>query len=244
MAADRRRAPGRGPSGPAGSVDSVPGPTNDHPPVPPDAVATAHVRPGWAPLTLAAFVGLVICTNVAGATWAKWLESSPETLLALSSRNRYLVLALGADVSAAGYWLIGALRIAVAFVVCHLIGRAYSADALGWFTKYLGVTPEALQQFDRGFARAEVVIVPFFAGSNLVAALSGVRRTPPVRLAVLLAVGIVGRLVLLWWLARVFEDELTSFVGWLQRYSWWAVGISVAAVVLVNARNLRRGGAG
>jgi membrane protein DedA with SNARE-associated domain len=206
--------------------------------------ATAAHRPPWAPLTLVAFVGLVICTNVAGATWAKWLESSPETLLALSSRNRYLVLALGADVSGVGYWVIGFLRIAVAFVVCHLIGRAYADDALRWFVKYLGVTPEALDQFNRGFARAEWVIIPWFAGSNLVAALSGVHRTPWHRLLALLSIGIIARLALLVWLSSLFEEQLEDFVGWLQKYSWWAVGISVVLVVLVNVRNFRRGAAG
>lgn len=201
-------------------------------------------RPKWAPLTLAAFVGLVVCTNIAGATWAKLLESSPETLLLLSSRNRYLVLALGADVSPLAYWGVGFLRIGAAFLVCHLIGRAYSTTALTWFIKYLGVTPEALEQFDRAFARAEWVIVPFFAGSNLIAALSGIHRTAPRRLAMLLTVGIVGRLVLIWWLAQIFEEELEDFVGWLQRYSWWMVGISVALVFAVNLRNFRRGAAG
>lgn len=201
-------------------------------------------RPNWAPLTLAAFVGLVVCTNIAGATWAKLLESSPETLLLLSSRNRYLVLALGADVSPLAYWGVGFLRIGAAFVVCHLIGRAYSSTALSWFVKYLGVTPEALEQFDRAFDRAEWVIIPFFAGSNLIAALSGIHRTPARRLVVLLSVGIIARLVLIWWLAQIFEDELEDFVGWLQRYSWWFVGISVALVIAVNVRNFRKGAAG
>lgn len=201
-------------------------------------------RPNWAPLTLAAFIGLVVCTNIAGATWAKLLESSPETLLLLSSRNRYLVLALGADVSPFAYWGIGFLRIGTAFFVCHLIGRAYSTTALSWFIKYLGVTPEALEQFDRAFAKAEWFIVPFFAGSNLIAALSGIRHTPPRRLALLLSVGIIGRLILIWWLAQIFDDELEDFVGWLQRYSWWFVGISVALVVAVNFRNFRKGATG
>lgn len=192
---------------------------------------------------LAAFVGMVVCTNIAAATWAKLLESSPEALLALSSRNRYLVLALGADVWPAAYWLLGSLRIATAFVVCHLIGRAYADQALGWFIKYLGVTPEALDQFNRGFAKAEWVIVPFFVGSNLVAALSGVHRTRWRRLAVMLSVGILARLTLIWWLAQIFDEQLADFVGWLQRYSWWAVGISVALVLLLNARNFRRGAA-
>ena len=203
--------------------------------------AQVRTRPPWAPFTLIAFVGLVVCTNVAGAMWAKLLESSPDALLALSSRNRYLVLALGADVSMFSYWVIGGLRIALAFVVCHLIGRAYSDEALRWFIKYLGVTPEALDQFNRGFAKAEWVIIPFFAGSNLVAALSGVHRTPWHRMLALLAVGIVGRLALVWWLAQIFDEELEDFVGWIQKYSWWAVGISVVLVLLVNFRNFNRG---
>jgi len=200
-----------------------------------------HTRPPWAPLTLAAFVVLVVCTNVAGAFWGRLLVSSPEGLLMLSSRNRYLVLALGADVSTVVYWVVGSVRIGLAFVVCHLIGRAYADEALRWFVKYLGVTPEALDQFNRGFAKAEWVIIPFFAGSNLVAALSGVHRTPWKRLAGLLTAGVLGRLALIWWLAQVFEEELEDFVGWLQKYSWWAVGISIALVLLVNMRNLRRG---
>lgn len=201
----------------------------------------AEERPNWAPLTLAAFVALVVCTNIAGATWAKLLESNPETLLLLSSRNRYLVVALGADVSPIGYWLIGFTRIAVAFVVCHLIGRAYAETALRWFVRYLGVTPEALVQFNTAFAKAEWVIIPIFSGSNLIAALSGIHRTPWRRLALLLTVGIVGRLVLIWWLAQIFEDELEDFVGWLQKYSWWMVGISVVLVLVVNVRNFRKG---
>lgn len=198
-------------------------------------------RPSWAPLTLVAFVGLVICTNIAGVTWAKLLESNPEQLLLLSSRNRYLALALGADVSTFGYWVFGSFRLVAAFLVCHLIGRAYADVALGWFVKYLGVTPEALEGFNRGYSKAEWIVVPFFAGSNIVAALSGVHRTPFSRLAVLLAVGIAARLALIWWLAQVFDDQLTDFLSWLQRYSWWAVGISLVLVVLVNLRNFRRG---
>jgi hypothetical protein len=205
--------------------------------------ATRTLRPPWAPVTLAAFVGLVVCTNIAGIWWARLLETNPEQLLLLSSRNRYLALALGADVSPLAYWTLGPLRIAAAFAVCHLIGRAYSEDALRWFVKYLGVTPEALVQMDRGFGKAEWVVIPFFAGSNLVAAISGIHRTPWPRLVGLLTVGIYVRLALIWWLARIFDEQLTDFLSWLQRYSWWAVGISFALVILINVRNFRRGAA-
>lgn len=200
---------------------------------------TPHVRPSWAPLTLVAFVLLVIATNVASGVWARWVETNPEGLLMLSSRNRYLALTLAAGVPVGTYVLIGFVRIGAAFLVCHMIGRAYHNDAISWFRKFLGVKPDTIDSFNRGFARAEWVLIPFFAGSNIVAALSGVHRTPPVRLAVLLSVGIAGRLTLMWWLARTFDSQLVDFLGWLQRYQWWAVGISIALVLLINVRNLR-----
>jgi hypothetical protein len=204
-----------------------------------DTTHPAHVRPSWAPLTLVAFVSLVIATNIASAVWARWVATNPEGLLMLSSRNRYLALTLAAGVPVGTYVIIAFLRVGAAFVVCHMIGRAYHDDAIGWFRKYLGVAPESIDSFNRGFSRAEWVLIPFFAGSNIVAALSGVHRTPPVRLAFLLSVGIAARLALLWWLARTFESQLVEFLEWLQRYQWWAVGISIAIVLLINVRNFR-----
>ena len=238
-AASRQAAEATGETTGETTADGVGAPVTDS--VAMDAAfdVAPHVRPWWGPLVLAAFVALVIATNAAGAMWARWIDVNPEALLALSSRNRYLALTLAAGVSVPLYVLIGAARIAVAFVVCHLIGRAYRTDAIGWFHKYLGLTPEAVDAFNRFFKRAEWVVIPWFAGSNIVAVLSGLHRTPPARLAVLLGVGIAGRLALMWWLARTFEDQLVDFLEWIQRYQWWAVGISVALVVLFNVRNLR-----
>jgi hypothetical protein len=202
-----------------------------------------HERPAWAPLTLVAFAILVAFTNIGGIFWAKLLDWGPWSLLVFSSRNRYLVLSLGADVWEPAYWTIAPLRIAAAFFVTHMIGRAYGDVVLGWFTKYLGVTYEAIQQFNRLYDRAHWFAIPFFVGSNLLGALSGIRRTPLKRVFVLVAIGIYLRLALIRVLALLFEDQLERFVGWVQRYSWWAVGISLVIVVAVNARNLRRGGA-
>lgn len=210
----------------------------DGDPLPPPS-PTAH-RPAWAPLTLLAFAGLVVCTNIAAAVWARWIETNPEGLLVLSSRNRYLALTLAAGVSLGAYVVIAFVRISVAFAVCHLVGRAYKWEVTGWFQKYLGFTPESVRAFERGFEKAEWALIPIFAGSNLVAALSGIRQTPPVRLAVLLSIGIAGRLALMWWLARTFEEQLVDFLEWVARYQWWVVGASVALVLLVNVRNLRR----
>jgi hypothetical protein len=205
------------------------------------AVPQPHQPPWWGPLTLVAFVGLVVCTNVANVVWASWSHEHPAGLLALSSRQRYLVLAVTGGISPAWYFLIGAVRLAVAFVVCHLVGRAYREQALSWFTRYLGVRPAQLASLHDGFSKAEIGLIPFFAGSNIVAVLTGVHRTPAVRLAVLLGAGIIGRLVLMWFLSKAFEDQLLDILSFVQRYQWWLLGLSLAAVILVNLRNFRRG---
>jgi hypothetical protein len=206
-----------------------------------EAVPVPHVRPWWAPLTIVAFVALVICTNVANAVWARWAISSPAELLVLSSRQRYLALAVTNDIGVVQYVVIGTLRIAAAFVVCHLAGRAYRDDLLRLFTRYLGLTPEALDGYHQALDKAEVAVIPFFVGSNIVAVLTGIRRTYPLKLAVLLAIGIAGRLALIWWLAQVFEDPLEDFLGVVQRFQWWVVIGSIVIVVLINVRNYRRG---
>ena len=198
-------------------------------------------RPTWGRYALAGFVALVAATNIAGIFWARLVEDSPTVLIALSSRNRYLALSLGADLPLISYWVIGPARIAAAFLICHAIGRAYRTTALSWFTRYLGVDQASLDSFQRGFDRASLVIVPFFVGSNLVAALSGVRLMPLARLVPLLAIGIVARLALIQWFATIFDEELSAFLEWLQRYSWWAVGASVVLVLLINTRNVRGG---
>jgi len=221
--------------------NDLPSPTG--PAAPLTAPDKAHQPPRWAPLTLIAFVALVVLTNIANATWAKLVnvnDPNAELLLLLSSRNRYLAFALGVAISVVAYAVIGFLRIAVAFAVCHMIGRAYSYQATGWFKRYLGFTDEAEAAFDRGFERAEWALIPIFSGSNIVAVLTGVRRTPASKLIMLLTIGIAGRLTLMWWLARFFEDELQSFLRFTTRYQWWVLGISIGAVVLVNLRNVRR----
>jgi membrane protein DedA with SNARE-associated domain len=203
--------------------------------------APAPRRPWWAPLTIAAFVGLVICSRVADSVWSRWDNERPGLLLLMSSRIRFLLAAVAAGIGVLPYVVIASLRIAAAFVVCHLVGRAYREDVLRLFTRYLGLTPEAIETYHKGLDKAEIVIVPFFAGSNIIAALTGIRRTPPARLAVLLTVGIAGRLALYWWLGKVFQDQISDIMRFVDRYQLWAVLISIALVILVNVRNFRRG---
>jgi hypothetical protein len=206
-----------------------------------DAIDAPAERPWWGAVVLGAFVALVICSNIANAVWSAWIDDKPGAVLALSSRNRYLALALGADIGFVPYVVIATLRLSAAFVVCHLIGRAFRHDTYHWFTRYLGVQREAIHSFEHFFQKAQWVVVPFFVGSNLVAVLTGVHGTRPPRLAIMLAVGIAARLTLFWWLANTFEGFLDDTLGVVSRYQWWVLGVSVVLVLVVNVKNYRAG---
>lgn len=197
--------------------------------------------PRSGPVWLVLFIALVACTNIAAATFAGLVADHPLRLLALSSRNRYLILARP-EVDGPWTWaLIATIRLLAAAVVCHAIGRCYGDRALRWFWRFLGMPPEQVARFEQQVDKAEWFVVPWFVGSNIVWALTGAARTSWRRLLPLALVGIAGRLALLWWLSGFFEDELREIVDWLTRYQVWIIVVSVGLVMAANLRNFRRG---
>jgi membrane protein DedA with SNARE-associated domain len=197
--------------------------------------------PWWAPLTLVAFVSLVVCSYIGTAVSTKWVNTNPEGLLMLSSRVRHLLAVAGGGIDFWSYFWIGGLRLALAFVVCHLIGRAYGRTVLIWFGKYLGVRSEQIHSIMHLFHRAEWIVIPFFAGSNVVAAISGIARVSALRLTVLLTVGLVVRLVLWWEVARIADDEIDGVLDFLNTYQTPALIVSVVLTIGFVMLNLRRG---
>lgn len=206
----------------------------------PLAAEPAPVHPA-AYLLLAAFIGLVVCSNVANGVWVKWVREHPARLLALSSRVRYLLFARVEGVGAIPYFVIGAVRIAAAAFVCYGIGRVFEERAVTWFRRFLGMTQESLDKMRDGFGTASWLLIPFFVGSNIICVLAGLTRTRMKHFVPLLTLGIAGRLVLYWFLAEPLEKPLKSFIDFTQRHQMKFILGSVALVVLVNARNLRRG---
>ena len=208
-------------------------------PTPDAAIAPPPPVPRYGPFVVAAFVGLVVCSNLASASWAALDNEHPAKLLMLSSRNRYLIVTVPSGISPITWSLIAAARLGTAALVCHLVGRAYGDRALRWFWKFMGMPQEQVAKFEQSFAKAEWVLVPFFVGSNIVWVLSGAARTSWKRLVPLFAVGLAARLALLWWLAKQFEEEVRSAMRWVDRYQWWVIGVSIAIVVVANVRNFR-----
>jgi membrane protein DedA with SNARE-associated domain len=198
-------------------------------------------RPAYGPLLLVAFVGLVVCTNVANVVFANWVKTHPARLIMLSSRNRYLIGAVGAGISPFAYAVIATVRLTVAAAVCHFIGRAYGDHALRWFTRFLGMSKESVDRFEQQYRTAEWVLIPFFVGSNIVFVLSGMVQTRWRRILPLLLAGIAARLAVLWWLAKQFESQVKTAIDFLQRYQIPIIIASFALVILSNIVNIRRG---
>jgi membrane protein DedA with SNARE-associated domain len=201
--------------------------------------------PRTGPIWLAGFVVLVVCTQVANATWAAWTKPGsghPAALLWLSSRNRYLIATVSSGISPWTWAIVATARMAAMAIVCHMVGRCYGDRALRLFWRYMGMPAEQVSKFENAFAKAEIAVVPFFVGSNIVWVLSGAAATTWKRLVPLFAVGMAARLGLMWWLGKVFEEEVTSFLGWVDRYQLWFIVGSVLIVVLANVRNFRKAG--
>ena len=197
-------------------------------------------RPAWAVLTLAAFVGLVVCSYIGTAVATTWANTNPEGLLLLSSRVRHLLLVAG-NINFWAYAVLASLRLGVAFVVCHLVGRAYGKTVLYWFGRYLGVPSEQIHTLFETFHKAEWFVIPFFVGSNIVAAISGISRTSARRMAVLLPLGLVVRVVFWWIVARIADDQVDSVLDFLAKYQRPALIASVVLTVGFVLFNLRRG---
>lgn len=206
-----------------------------------EEIAGTHVRPRWAPLTVIAFVSLVICGYIGTGVAPRWVNTNPEGLLMLHARVRHLLLVAGSDISFPSYFVIGGLRLALAYTVCHLAGRAFGRDVLVWFGKYLGAKPKQIQDLLQLFHKGEWFVVPFFTGSNIVAAITGVIRIPLRRLIPLVAIGIAGRMVFWWWVADIADDQVDAVLDFLDRYQMPALIVSIVLTVVVIAVNLRRG---
>lgn len=202
-----------------------------------DAALTPVPRSG--PVWLGAFVCLLVAANVGSVMLTKLVAEHPGVLLALSSRNRHLVLTVPSDLSPAAWAIIGALRLTLSAVVCHYLGRAYGDRALRWFWRYMGMSGDQVDRFERGVSNAEWVLVPFFVASNIVWVLTGAAQTSWRRLAPLAAIGIAGRLALLWWLASQFESQLTSVIDFTTKYQTWFILGTLAIVIATQVRNFR-----
>ena len=98
--------------------------------------------------------------------------------------------------------------------------------------------PSSIRWVEKAFARAEGPARRAHAGQQpRLPAGRRARHRRRARYGVLLGVGILGRLVVFWFLGKALEEPLGVVLDWIQRYQWWIVG---AFVALTMAQSFRR----
>ncbi len=168
-----------------------------------------------------------------------WVDEHPAAVLALSSRNRNLFGSVP-YIDIVPYALIGFTRMFVAGMALFFLGRWYGERAIAWTEKQAGELPALYHWFARAMDRAGWLVVIVFCASNLVWMMAGHRRMNPRHYAALLAVGIAIRLSILWAGGQAFEEQIRSFLSWIEDYQWYVVGGLFALSFVQSARRARR----
>ena len=179
-------------------------------------------------LTLLAvpLVAVAVASYAGSALMPTLIERRPELVLALSSVNRHLLLAIGSGVAPLAFFMIGFARLIAADPVYYILGRDFGERGRAWMGRQPGGVPWTIRWAERAFARADwlaVLLMP----NNVVSLLAGMRRMRWRWFLALNAVGTTGRLVAVWYLGRAFESELRRVVDVIGRYQWWLVGALV-----------------
>lgn len=184
-------------------------------------------------LTSLLFVIGTIGSNIGPAI----VDEHPTWVLMLSSRNRNLFGSVP-YIDLLPYLVIGFTRVLIAGIALYLVGRWYGARALGWVESNMGELPAIYRWTERIVDKAGSVALVLMPGSNIVCLMLGYRKMQPQRFVPLLMVGIAIKLAVLWQGGRIFEDQIRSFLGYIEKYQWWVV-IGLFAISMLHS--VRRG---
>jgi membrane protein DedA with SNARE-associated domain len=205
-----------------------------------EALASAPPVPiqrGRLAILIGIIAALIVASNVGTILSASLVRDHPVALLALSARNRHLLLAVAAGIGAVPYLLVSFARLVAPAVPFYLLGRWYGERGLRWLERQAGGTPATIRWVEKGFDRAAVPLLFLMPGSNLVCLLAGSRAMAARTFAITLATGILARLAFFWFLGKAFQDPLETVLDWLTKYQWWIAG---AFLLLTMAQSFRR----
>jgi hypothetical protein len=180
---------------------------------------------------------LIVASNVGTILSATLVNDHPVVLIALSARIRHLLLAVAAGIDAGPYFAVGFFRLLAPAVVFYLLGRWYGATGLRWLERQAGGMPASIRWVEQAFGKLKDPLVLLMPGSNLVCLLAGAAKLTPRRFGTLLTLGIIGRLIVIWFLGKALEEPLGVVLDFIQRYQWWIVA---GFVLLTFAQSFRK----
>ena len=181
-------------------------------------------------MTIGAWVGQSLLATLS--------NEAPLLLIVLNPRNSFLLL-VSQSVPAWAFFTVGFLRLVAGDPVFYALGYWYG-DRARQYVKEQGAYVGIIAWVDRWFPKVGWLFV-FAAPNQMVCLLAGTSRMSVRLFAVLNVSGTVVRLVLVYWLGRVFRSELESVLEFLGRYQWQVtivlVGLTIAQSLWSQRRN-------
>lgn len=187
---------------------------------------------------LAITSGLFVLGTIGSNIGPALVDERPELVLLLSSRNRNL-FGSAPYIDLLPYVVIGFLRVLAAAIALYFCGRFFGEKAVRWLEGQAGEPPRIYVWLERAVDKMGVWAVIIFPGSNVVCLLVGHRGMKPRTFVIFVSIGIAIKLWVLRVFGGIFEDQIRSFLDFIDQYQWWLV-IGLFALSLLQGQ-FRRG---
>ena len=181
-----------------------------------------------------------IVANVGTILSAKLVKSHPAVLLALSSRNRHLLLVKGAGIGIVPFTLIPLVRLGGVALAYFLLARDYGDKGKAWMEREAGGLPGTVGWAERVFDKIGPTALILFAGSQLAWLMAGLRRISVKTFVIFEAVGILARVVFFWFLGERFKPQIESFLKVIGKFTWPLTGLLIATVIYQTSKSMKR----
>jgi membrane protein DedA with SNARE-associated domain len=235
------------PDGGEPSERSAGAPAPDPAPHPrgPAAPDQAARNPGKARLSIlvGAIIFLLVCSNLANAFFPTLSTEYPLLLIAGSAANRNLILASG-QVPFYAYFVVAVIRLILPDIAFFYLGYDYGDRALGWMERRTPRMGQMMRELERLFGRfgwAIVIFLPLLIPSNPVCLIAGASRMRPRLFWALDLIGIVLRVLVMFWIGDLFEDAIGSILDFISRYRVPLTAVTVGIVGFTFWRETRAG---
>ncbi len=198
-------------------------------------------RPGSSRDTpLFAIATVAIAANVvASAAGPALVASHPLWLLVLDARNRDLVLAVGAGVGAAPFFLLGIARGLVFDPLFFLLGRRHGDEASRWLAAKSPRSGRMLETVRSLFERAGSLVL-FISPNSAVCLIAGQSKMPWRRFAVIDTLSTLVQVSAVWLLGSRFREPLAVLVQMIGDHALPFTVLSTFTVAALTLRNRRR----
>ena len=190
---------------------------------------------------LGAAVGVsFVVANIGTVLSAKLVKSHPAILLALSSRNRHLLLVKGAGIGIVPFVLIPLVRLGGVALAYFLLARDYGDKGKAWLEREAGGLPGTVGWAERLFDKVGPSTLILFAGSQLAWLMAGLRRISLKTFVTFEVIGILARVTFFWFLGERFKPQIESFLKVIGKFTLPLTLLLIGTVVYQTQRSMKR----